>query len=1147
MTSRCVPDAKFLLVLLVLFNVLAFPAAAQIAGPPASLREGPFTVERLKANLEAAKLDGSLDDAEKEGATKRLEEAIANLEAVDAFTAQAEEVKNTVAQGPVEAAAIRDELEARRAGMKPEVAGESTELPPDAGAAVIDARLAAERARLSDLSRQVRDLEGQLAELESRPGANRDRIVAVTRTLSEAQGDFAKWNGQGAETSRARADFARDQTRIRALRAELAMLEQESLSFDARRELLQARRDLAASDVGLARGRIAELESRSSALVSERIGLAERLIGDLGLEDVSNDPDLRGLVEESRALADRNQALLGRIAAADAARNEADDDLDRLRRDALHIRSQVEIGGLEESFSEILVELRRNLPTQQSLRGKIAERRLAISESRLEAFRTERELASLASPEGQVEELLDLLRTKGVSEEELAEMRPELGEFVANRAKLRRDWIDGNRRLASVLGEIDLITAEALGVATELRDFLGERLVWAASSPPLGKNAFTGMRTAFLALAGPAALAEYGRAVARIDPGKWIVASFLTLALLVPRRRLRRRLAASAARTRRISVDGIGNTIEVLAISLWMALPLPILLGFFGWIFRTDPRGSTATYALGEGLLAPALLLLVLRFSAVLCWPGGVAEAHFRWKRGVLDPLHRSLMALIFLYLPAHFVLAIWWNNGEDLSAFQGPGRIVFIVAMIAVAMILRRFFRKNGEDVFRLGAPGSAVLKARRIWIVCLLLLPPVFAVLAASGYFLTAVALSYLMQKTVFVIFGAVLAYAFLTRWAALKGRRMALAAAIAQREAKRAAQESSAGADPSAEDDTAVRDETVVLIEEDEPVDWAVVGEQTRHLIRAFVTLTALFGCWLAWSEALPALKYLDSWNLVGEISASDVIWLALIGVITMIVFQNLPGLLELGFLSAFELESGVRNAVVTLFQYLVIAIGAVAASRMIGLDWSQFGWIAAALSVGLGFGLQEVVANFVSGLILLFERPIRVGDIVTVGGVDGVVTKIRIRATTITNWDKKEFIVPNKEFVTGTIMNWTLSSQVTRLVFPVGIAYGSDIEKARGILLEIAESQPEILGDPKPAAIFEGFGDSSLNFTLRCFLASTDQRLEMTHRVNTLIHDRFAAAGIGIPYPHREVLVRTVGEVGAEAASAAFGDGEAPRKG
>ncbi|MDP4583806.1 MAG: mechanosensitive ion channel, partial [Verrucomicrobiales bacterium] len=284
--------------------------------------------------------------------------------------------------------------------------------------------------------------------------------------------------------------------------------------------------------------------------------------------------------------------------------------------------------------------------------------------------------------------------------------------------------------------------------------------------------------------------------------------------------------------------------------------------------------------------------------------------------------------------------------------------------------------------------------------------------------------------------------------------------------------------------------------------------------------------LFGCWLVWSEVIPVLKYLDARTVVGNISISDLIWLAVISLITTIVFQNLPGLLEVTFLRALELESGVRNAIITICQYTIIAIGAAVAFTTIGLDMANFGWIAAALSVGLGFGLQEVVANFVSGLILLFERPIRVGDIVTVAGVDGVVTKIRIRATTITNWDKKEFIVPNKEFVTGTIMNWTLSNPMTRLVFPVGVAYGSDIRKTQEILLDIARSQPDVLTDPEPAAVFELFGDSSLNFTLRLYLPRPELRLEMTHRINTLIHDRFLNAGIAIPFPQRDLHVRSI---------------------
>jgi potassium efflux system protein len=1109
---------------LLFITLIATPLAAQTAGPPSSLREGPVTKDRLLKSIEEAKSEATLDDAAKEAVTKRYEEAIAHLEATAGFAAQRDSLKSDVDQGPKETSSIRKELENRRAGRPPEGVAQSEDLPADAGPEIIDARLTSERTRISELTRQVRDAESELTALEARPSANRERIVAATRELSEAEGGFAKWNSSPPKSPRDRADFAFDQTLVRMLRAELAMLEQESLSFDNRRDLLQARRDLASSDLGYARERASRLESRSGELVNARIGETERLITELGLQAVSNDPGIKALVKETRDLAQTNQALLGRISAADAEKNQSEDELERLRRESENIRAQIEIGGLEDSFSEIVLDLRRTLPTPQTLRNEMSERRKAISTARLDAFRADRELDTLPSPEGQVEELLDLFRTKGVSEEDLAKLRGGLTEFVANRIKLRQDSIDANRRLATLLGETDLVVSEILAESAALRDYLGERLIWAASAPPLGKNAFTGMRTAFLALVGPEAISDYGRAVVRIHPGKWLLAVLLAAVLLLPRRRLRRLLAESATQTRRVSTDRISNTLRALAISLWLALPVPILLLFFGWVFTSDPQSTSTTFALGKGLMAPSALLLVLRFSAVLCWTGGVAEAHFRWKRRVLDPLHRGLMGLIFLYLPAHLLLAIWWYNGGDLAAFQGPGRLVFIIAMLSVSVILRAFFKSNTGILAQMEKPTSRFLKLRRLWTTFFILLPVALAILAVMGHFLTAVAMAYLMQKTGFVVFAATLIYALLTRWAALHGRRMALADALAQREARRAAAEAAGTESPIDEIDPTLREEVIFPPEEDEPIDWTQVGEQSRHLIRAVVTLAALFGCWLAWSDALPALKYLDTRTLFAGISASDLIWLVIISVITGIIFQNLPGLLELGFLRALELESGVRNAVITLCQYFVIAIGAAVAFQTIGLDWSRFGWIAAALSVGLGFGLQEVVANFVSGLILLFERPIRVGDIVTVGGVDGVVTKIRIRATTITNWDKKEFIVPNKEFVTGTIMNWTLSSPVTRLVFPVGIAYGSDIHLARGILLDIATSQPEVLKDPAPAAVFEQFADSSLNFTLRCFLASTEQRLEMTHRINSLIYERFKSAGIEIPFPQRVVHLR-----------------------
>jgi potassium efflux system protein len=194
--------------------------------------------------------------------------------------------------------------------------------------------------------------------------------------------------------------------------------------------------------------------------------------------------------------------------------------------------------------------------------------------------------------------------------------------------------------------------------------------------------------------------------------------------------------------------------------------------------------------------------------------------------------------------------------------------------------------------------------------------------------------------------------------------------------------------------------------------------------------------------------------------------------------------------------------------------------------IGAQWSQLQWLVAALGVGIGFGLQEIVANFISGLIVLFERPIRIGDFVTVGETDGLVTKIRIRATTIRDWDGKELLVPNKEFVTGRLLNWSLSDQATRVILSIGIAYGSDVRLAKRLLEEAAAENKDVLDDPPPSVIFESFGDNSLSILLRCFVETTDLRYPTISALNEAINEKFNAAGISIAYPQRDLHLDTV---------------------
>ena len=226
-----------------------------------------------------------------------------------------------------------------------------------------------------------------------------------------------------------------------------------------------------------------------------------------------------------------------------------------------------------------------------------------------------------------------------------------------------------------------------------------------------------------------------------------------------------------------------------------------------------------------------------------------------------------------------------------------------------------------------------------------------------------------------------------------------------------------------------------------------------------------------------------------------------------------------------LARLNITAGSRYAITTLTQYAIIAIGVVLVFSLLGGKWSEIQWLIAALGIGIGFGLQEIVANFICGLILLFERPIRIGDVVTVGDTDGVVTKIRIRSTTIRGWDQKELLVPNKEFITGRLLNWTLSDPVTRIVIPVGIAYGSDVTRAIQLVQEAADQHERVIDEPPYKVTFENFADSSLTIMLRCFVGSMDYWRQTTSELNQAIYNKFTEAGIVIAFPQRDIHLDT----------------------
>ena len=269
--------------------------------------------------------------------------------------------------------------------------------------------------------------------------------------------------------------------------------------------------------------------------------------------------------------------------------------------------------------------------------------------------------------------------------------------------------------------------------------------------------------------------------------------------------------------------------------------------------------------------------------------------------------------------------------------------------------------------------------------------------------------------------------------------------------------------------------------------------------------------------------------DGFEFAGiSINPAHLLWAILVFAVLLTLSRWMKGQLNSKWLAKTRMEYSAREALVTTFGYVAIAISVIIALSIAGIKFTNLAIIAGALSVGIGFGLQNIVNNFISGLIMLVERPVRTGDWIVVGNTEGHVKRISIRTTSIQTFDRAEVIVPNSDLISGQVTNWTLRGKWGRIKVPVGVAYGSDTAMVRDTLLEIMNNQDGIIKAnpdlPEPSVLFMGFGDSSLNFELRAIVSDINTRLQVISDINFAIDAAFRKRGIEIPFPQRDLNFR-----------------------
>lgn len=295
-------------------------------------------------------------------------------------------------------------------------------------------------------------------------------------------------------------------------------------------------------------------------------------------------------------------------------------------------------------------------------------------------------------------------------------------------------------------------------------------------------------------------------------------------------------------------------------------------------------------------------------------------------------------------------------------------------------------------------------------------------------------------------------------------------------------------------------------------------------------------------LIWGASVADLRAL--WGalaegvVIGEMSISPVVFLvfALVFSIGYVLTRGAQRVLRNTILPKTGMSTGGAEALVAGMGYVGVMLAAVVAISSAGIDLSNLALVAGALSVGIGFGLQNIVNNFVSGIILLIERPVKVGDWIDVGGVNGYVRKVNVRSTVIDTFDRSSYILPNSDLISGAVTNFTLTDKVGRVIVPVGVAYGSDTRLVERVLLEIGRGHRMVLSYPGPTAYFMGIGESSLNFELRVMIRDINWMLAVKSELNHQIFARLTEEGVEMPFPQRDLRVRDIG---------AFAEALAPR--
>jgi len=990
------------------------------------------------------------------------------------------------------------------------IGDESQKAPANLSTDALNQEILQVSSQLLDKSRLAQQEQERVRDITDSLGQLPQQLTDIRRQLNDVERRVGTQASSGSALIQAQhtsllAEAAR-------LKAQVDELELAQLSANNRQELARMRAELATKQSTLLDG---YLQSLRNQLNTQRQREAEQALESTEqLAEASENlpPAITEQFKTNRELSQSLNQQAQRMELVASQQRQAYTQTVQVRQALNTLREQAQWLGMSNVLGEALraqVARLPEMPKPQQLDTELAQLRV----QRLyyeDILNKQAELRQIRQPDG---EPLTAEQTRILN----AQLRTQRG--------LLDSLLKGGDTLILELTKLKVANSQLEDALKEVNEATHRYLFWTSDVRPVGLDWPLDIVQALRSLVSLDTFSQLGKAFIMMITSKETIVPLFGALILVgfsisSRRHFTQFLERSSAKVGKVTQDHFSLTLRNVFWSILVALPLPILWATLGHGLREAWPYPTAV-AIGEGVTATVPLLWGVMICAIFARPNGLFIVHFGWRRERVARAMRYYIMSIGFIVPLIMAL-IMFNNLNDREFSATLGRLCFILVCGALAMVTLSLKRAGLPLYLDKQGNGENIINTL-LW--NLMICAPLAAILAALvGYLATAQALLARMETSVAIWFALLVIYHIIRRWMLIQRRRLAFDRAR-QRRAEILAQRARGEEDPTHTHST---EGSIDNVDETE-VDLDTISVQSLKLVRSILTLVALLSVIVLWSEIHSAFGFLGNitlWDVTSSaqgvesiepITLSSVLIAILVLIITVQLVRNLPALLELAILQHLDLTPGTGYAITTITKYLLMLIGSLVGFSLVGIEWSKLQWLVAALSVGLGFGLQQIFANFVSGLIILFEKPIRIGDTVTIRDLTGTVARINTRATTISDWDRKEIIVPNQAFITEQFINWSLSDSVTRVVLTIPAPADANTEEVAKILLEAAERCSLVLDNPPPEAFLVNLQQGIQIFDLRIFAAEMGHRMPLRHEIHEHILRGFREHNIEMPFP------------------------------